>query len=73
MVRPKVYPEELRERAVRLLQEWRQARDVTAGGYTAVSKQLEPGLARQSPRCLRAKCCFPFPDRPHQPNASVDD
>ena len=40
MVRPKVYPDELRERAVRLLQEWRQARGVTDGGYTAIAKQL---------------------------------
>jgi transposase len=48
MARPKVYPEELRERAVRLLQEWRQARGVTEGGYTAVSKQL--GLQRETLR-----------------------
>lgn len=48
MVRPKVYPDELRERAVRLLQEWRQARGVTDGGYTAIAKQL--GLQRETLR-----------------------
>ena len=47
MVRPKVYPDELRERAV-LLHEWRQARGVTEGGYTAVAKKL--GLQRETLR-----------------------
>lgn len=40
MARPKVYPDELRQRAVRLLFEWREARGVSDGGYTAVSTQL---------------------------------
>jgi transposase len=48
MVRPKVYPDELRERAVRLLHEWRQARGVTDGGYTAIAEQL--GLQRETLR-----------------------
>ncbi len=40
MVRPRVYPDELRQRAVRLVREWQEARGVTDGGYTAISKQL---------------------------------
>jgi hypothetical protein len=36
-----VYPDELRERAVRLVREWREARGVTEGGLTAVSEQHE--------------------------------
>jgi transposase len=48
MVRPKVYPDELRERAVRLVKEWRQARGVLDGGYTAIAKQL--GLQRETLR-----------------------
>jgi transposase len=48
MVRPKVYPDELRARAVRLLQEWREARGVTEGGYTVIAKQL--GLQRETLR-----------------------
>ena len=48
MVGPKVYPDELRERAIRLLHQWRQARGVTEGGYAAISKQL--GLRRETVR-----------------------
>jgi transposase len=64
MVRPKVYPDELRERAVRLLHEWRQARGVTDGGFTAVSKQL--GLRRETLRrwVLEAEGMDPY--RPGQ-------
>ena len=40
MGRPRVYPDEFRERAVRLLREWRQARGVDDGGIRAVSRQL---------------------------------
>ena len=40
MGRPRVYPDEFRERAVRLLREWREARGVDEGGLRAVSKQL---------------------------------
>jgi hypothetical protein len=39
MARPRVYGDEFRERAVRLLREWREARGVTEGGYTAVAEQ----------------------------------
>ena len=40
MGRPRVYPDEFRERAVRLLREWREARGVDDGGVRAVSRQL---------------------------------
>ena len=40
MARPRVYPDEFRERAVRLLREWREARGVEEGGLRAVCKQL---------------------------------
>jgi transposase len=43
-----VYPDELRDRAVRLVREWREARGVSDGGYTAVCKQL--GLHRETLR-----------------------
>ena len=48
MGRPRVYPDELRERAVRLVREWREARGVSDGGFTAVCKQL--GLHRETLR-----------------------
>lgn len=41
MARPRVYPDEFRERAVRLLREWREARGVEEGGLRAVCKQLD--------------------------------
>ena len=40
MGRPRVYPDEFRERAVRLLREWREARGLDDGGIRAVSRQL---------------------------------
>ncbi len=46
--RPRVYPDEFRERAVRLVREWREARGVTEGGLTATSEQL--GLRRETLR-----------------------
>lgn len=48
MGRPRVYPDEFRERAVRLVWEWRDARGVTEGGVTAVSTQL--GINRETLR-----------------------
>ncbi len=48
MGRPRVYPDEFRERAVRLVREWRDARGVTNGGLTAISEQL--GLRRETLR-----------------------
>ena len=45
MARPRVYPDELRQRAVRLVREWQEARGVTEGGYTPISKQL--GIRRE--------------------------
>ncbi len=38
----------MRERAVRLLCEWREARGVTKGGYTPIAEQL--GLQRETLR-----------------------
>ena len=48
MGRPRVYPDEFRERAVRLVREWREARGATNGGLTAISEQL--GLRRETLR-----------------------
>ena len=48
MGRPRVYPDEFRERAVRLVREWREARGVTEGGLTAVAEQL--GMRRETLR-----------------------
>ncbi len=48
MARPKVYPDELRQRAVRLVTEWREAPEVSDGGFTPVSSQL--GLHCETPR-----------------------
>ena len=48
MGRPRVYPDEFRERAVRLVREWREARGVNNGGLTAISEQL--GLRRETLR-----------------------
>ena len=48
MGRPKVYPDEFRERAVRLVREWRDARGVSEGGYTPVAEQL--GIKRETLR-----------------------
>ena len=69
MVRPKVYPDELRERAIRLLHEWRQARGVTEGSYTAISKQL--GLQRETLRrwVLEAEGMDPY--RPGVPKVTT--
>jgi transposase len=48
MARPRVYPDEMRDRAVRLLYEWRESRGLANGGFTAISKQL--GLRRETLR-----------------------
>ncbi len=48
MARPRVYPDELRQRAVRLVREWQEARGVAEGGYTPISKQL--GIRRETLR-----------------------
>src|SRR5437660_3490688 len=48
MARPRVYPDEFRERAVRLVREWREARGLNDGGVTAISEQL--GLHRETLR-----------------------
>ena len=71
MVRPKVYPEELRTRAVRLLHEWREARGVREGGYTAISKQL--GLQRETLRRWVLEDEGMDPYRPGQALAPKDE
>ena len=48
MGRPRGYPDEFRERAVRLVREWRDGRGVSDGGVTAVANQL--GLNRETLR-----------------------
>ena len=40
MARPSKYPEEVRERAVRMVMEWRRERHVTSGGINPVATQL---------------------------------
>lgn len=37
MGRPRMYPDEFGERAVRLVREWREERGVADGGVTAIS------------------------------------
>jgi transposase len=48
MGRPKLYPDEFRHRAVRLVYEWRKERDVAVGGLQAVADQL--GVNRETLR-----------------------
>ena len=47
MGRPRVYPDEFRERAVRLVREWRVERGVSDGGVTAISSQLDRETLRR--------------------------
>ena len=68
MGRPRVYPDEFRERAVRLLREWREARGVTDGGLTAISQQL--GLRRET---LRRWSIEQEVDHGTRPGLSSDD
>jgi transposase len=48
MARPRSYPDEFRERAVRLVREWRAERGLSDGGLTVVAGQL--GLHRETLR-----------------------
>ena len=48
MGRPRSYPDEFRERAVRLVHEWQRERGLSDGGVTAVARQL--GLHRETLR-----------------------
>jgi transposase len=48
MGRPRVYPDEFRERAVGMVRQWREERGVTEGGTTEVARQL--GLNRETLR-----------------------
>jgi transposase len=48
MARPRSYPDEFRERAVRLVREWQAERGLSDGGVTAVAAQL--GLHRETLR-----------------------
>jgi transposase len=48
MARPRSYPDEFRERAVRLVREWRAERGLSDGGLTVVAAQL--GLHRETLR-----------------------
>jgi hypothetical protein len=51
MARPRVYPDEFRERAVRLLREWREVRGVEEGGLRALARPCQSGVRRvSSPR-----------------------
>jgi transposase len=68
MGRPRVYPDEFRERAVRLVREWREARGVTQGGLTAISEQL--GMRRET---LRRWVLEQEVDQGTRPGLSTDD
>jgi transposase len=48
MARPRSYPDEFRERAVRLVREWRAERGLSDGGLTVVAAKL--GLHRETLR-----------------------
>jgi transposase len=48
MGRPRSYPDEFRERAVRLVREWQAERGLSDGGVTAIAAQL--GLHRETLR-----------------------
>ncbi len=48
MGRPRVYPDEFRERAVRLVRQWREERGLSDGGTTEIAKQL--GINRETLR-----------------------
>jgi transposase len=48
MARPRSYPDEFRERAVRLVREWQAERGLSDGGVTAIAAQL--GLHRETLR-----------------------
>jgi transposase len=48
MGRPRSYPDEFRERAVRLVHEWQRERGLIDGGVTAVARQL--GIHRETLR-----------------------
>ena len=49
---PRSYPDEFRERAVRLVREWRAERGLSDGGLTVVAAQL--GLHRETLRRRRS-------------------
>ena len=68
MGRPRVYPDEFRERAVRLVREWREARGVTEGGLSAIAEQL--GLRRET---LRRWVMEQEVDQGTRPGLSTDD
>ena len=70
MARPRVYPDELLERAVRLVREWRGARGVSDGGYTAVCTQL--GLHRETLRRWVIEVEVEEGARPGQPRVERD-
>lgn len=48
MARPRVYPDEFRERAARMVHQWREERGVTDGGTTEIARQL--GINRETLR-----------------------
>jgi len=48
MAAPRRYPDEIRQRAVRMVQEWRRERHVTSGGVNQVARQL--GLNKETLR-----------------------
>jgi transposase len=65
-----MHPDELRDRAVRLVREWREARGVSDGGYTAVCRQL--GLHRETLRRWVIDAEVETGSRPGVPRAERD-
>src|SRR5436189_6194776 len=70
MARPRVYPDELRQRAVSLVREWREARGLSDGGYTAICTQL--GLHRETLRRWVIEAEVEAGSRPGMPRAERD-
>ena len=68
MGRPKVYPDEFRERAVRLVWEWREARGVSQGGINPVAAQL--GINRETLRSWVKQADI---DTGRRPGMTTDD
>ena len=71
MGRPRLYPDEFRHRAVRLVYEWRKDRDVAEGGLQAVADQL--GVNRETLRRWVIEDEVASGDRWSEPGGAVPD
>ena len=66
MGRPRSYPDEFRERAVRLVHDWQRERGLSDGGVTAVARQLGLHRAASSELSSAEKHSFPTASLPSQ-------